>query len=82
MRKHAVYFAGYEVKAANLLQQMRTAGNESRWSIATALSTATWDGITRNIRFDAKGDVVDPVVWVSKVQGGTFVAIGSVNTNK
>jgi branched-chain amino acid transport system substrate-binding protein len=75
-------YAAEAFDATNLILSTIAAGNDSRSSIATALSTTTWDGITRNIRFDAKGDVVDPVVWVSKVQGGTFVAIGSVNTTK
>jgi branched-chain amino acid transport system substrate-binding protein len=75
-------YAAEAFDATNMILSTIASGNDSRSSIATALSTTTWDGITRNIRFDAKGDVVDPVVWVSKVQGGTFVAIGSVNTTK
>ncbi len=75
-------YAAESFDATNLILSTIAAGNDNRSTIAKALSTTTWDGITRNIRFDAKGDVVDPVVWVSKVRGGTFVAIGSVNTNK
>ena len=74
-------YAAESFDATNLILATIAAGNHDRSSIAKALATTTWNGITRTIQFDKNGEVVDPVVWVSKVSGRSFVPIGSVTTN-
>lgn len=44
--------------ASNLILSAIAAGNHDRSSIASALSSTTWVGITRTISFDANGEVV------------------------
>jgi branched-chain amino acid transport system substrate-binding protein len=75
-------YAAEAFDATNLILSTIAAGNHDRSSIANALSTTTWVGITRTINFDVNGDVVDPVVWVSEVRGGSFQPITSVTGNK
>ena len=75
-------YAAEAFDATNLILATIAAGNHDRPSITNALSNITWEGITRSIQFNANGDVVDPVVWVSEVRGGSFRAIGSVNGNE
>ena len=72
-------YAAEAFDATNLILSTVAAGNHDRSSIANALSTTPWVGITRTISFDANGDVVDPEVWVSRVSNGSFEAIASVN---
>jgi branched-chain amino acid transport system substrate-binding protein len=75
-------YAAEAFDATNLILSTIAAGNHDRSSVANALSTTTWVGITRTINFDANGDVVDPVVWVSEVRGGSFQPIASVTAEK
>ncbi len=75
-------YAAEASDATNLILATIAAGNHDRPSIAKALSSTTWDGITRTIQFNGQGDVMDPVVWVSTVSSGSFRAVGSVDGNE
>jgi branched-chain amino acid transport system substrate-binding protein len=75
-------YAAEAFDATNLILSTIAAGNHDRSSIASALSTTTWVGITRTINFDATGEVVDPVVWVSEARGGSFQPIASVTADQ
>ncbi len=75
-------YAAEAFDATNLILGTIAAGNHDRSSIANALSNTTWVGITRTINFDKNGEVVDPVVWVSEVRGGSFQPITSVTGNR
>jgi len=72
-------YAAEAFDATNLVLATIASGNHDRASIANAISSITWNGITRTIHFDANGEVTDPVVWVSEVHGGSFQPIGHVS---
>ena len=74
-------YAAEAFDATNLILSTIAAGNHDRAALADALSSATWEGITRTIHFDTRGDVMDPVVWISEVRGGSFQPLLSVNGN-
>jgi branched-chain amino acid transport system substrate-binding protein len=75
-------YAAEAFDATHIILDIIAAGNHDRSSVAKALSSTSWVGITRTINFDANGDVVDPVVWVSEVRGGSFQPIASVTAEK
>ncbi|MGH8897083.1 MAG: branched-chain amino acid ABC transporter substrate-binding protein, partial [Egibacteraceae bacterium] len=64
---------GYD--AANVILQAINAGMTDRQSINDYLKTVNYQGITKQIKFDTKGEVVDQKIYMYQVTNGTIVPL-------
>jgi branched-chain amino acid transport system substrate-binding protein len=64
--------------AANFFLAAIAAGNVTRETINTYISTKSWEGLTKTLKFDAKGEVSGVTVYASKVTGGKIVSAGAI----
>jgi branched-chain amino acid transport system substrate-binding protein len=67
---------GYD--AANVILQAIKAGKYDRKSINDFLKTVDYQGITKQIKFDSKGEVAVKTVYVYQVKNGTITGIGPI----
>lgn len=67
---------GYD--AANVILQAIKAGKYDRNSINDFLKSVDYQGITKQIKFDAKGEVAVKTVYVYQVKNGTITGIGPI----
>jgi branched-chain amino acid transport system substrate-binding protein len=67
---------GYD--AANVILQAIKAGKTDRKGINDFLKTVDYQGITKKIKFDAKGEVAEKTVYVYQVKNGALTGIGPV----
>jgi branched-chain amino acid transport system substrate-binding protein len=67
---------GYD--AANVLLEAVAAGSVDRRSINAFLGTITYQGITKQIAFDERGEVADQRIFLYRVEGGTIVPVGPI----
>jgi branched-chain amino acid transport system substrate-binding protein len=67
---------GYD--SANVILQAIKAGKFDRKGINDFLKTVDYQGITKQIKFDAKGEVAEKTVYVYQVKNGTLTGIGPV----
>lgn len=66
-------FSFYAYDAANiLLTAIKTAGSVESAKVNDAIRAIDYNGVTGNIRFDAKGDLAKAPFVVWKVSGGSF----------
>jgi branched-chain amino acid transport system substrate-binding protein len=65
--------------ATNIVLKAIDAGKTTARDIDDYLSTANYDGLTRTIKFDAKGQVSSSTVNVFEVKGGKVTFDGSVD---
>ncbi|HET7716366.1 MAG TPA: branched-chain amino acid ABC transporter substrate-binding protein [Bauldia sp.] len=59
-----------------LADAIKRAGTTERKAIITALHDTDYDSIIGHIRFDDKGALIDPVLYLYEVDGGDFKLIG------
>ena len=64
--------------AANMFLAAIKAGNTDRASINTWISSNPYDGITKTMKFDDKGEVAAGDIYVYKVAGGVITDAGTV----
>ena len=64
--------------AANMFLAAIKAGNTDRDSINTWITDNSYEGITKNLKFDDKGEGVTGSIYVYKVEGGKIVDSGTV----
>lgn len=67
---------GYD--SANVILQAIKAGKYDRKSINDFLKTVDYQGITKQIKFDSKGEVTEKTVYVYQVKNGQLTGIGPV----
>jgi branched-chain amino acid transport system substrate-binding protein len=67
---------GYD--AANVILQAIKAGKYDRSSINDFLKTVDYQGITKQIKFDSKGEVAVKTVYVYQVKKGEITGIGPI----
>jgi branched-chain amino acid transport system substrate-binding protein len=67
---------GYD--AANVILAAIKAGKTDRASINDYLKTVDFPGITKQIKFDAKGEVAEKTVYVYEVKAGTITGVGPI----
>jgi branched-chain amino acid transport system substrate-binding protein len=67
---------GYD--SANVILQAIKAGKFDRTSINDFLKTVDYQGITKKIKFDSKGEVTAKTVYVYQVKNGQITGIGPV----
>jgi branched-chain amino acid transport system substrate-binding protein len=60
-----------------ILQAIK-AGKYDRKSINDFLKTVDYQGITKQIKFDSKGEVTEKTVYVYQVKNGALTGIGPV----
>jgi branched-chain amino acid transport system substrate-binding protein len=66
--------------AANALLQAIKAGNKTSASINTYMKTIDYPGLTKTLKFDDKGEVISPTIYLYQVQGGKRGFLGSVDS--
>jgi branched-chain amino acid transport system substrate-binding protein len=64
--------------SANVILQAVKAGKFDRKGINDFLKTVDYQGITKQIKFDAKGEVTEKTVYVYQVKNGALTGIGPV----
>lgn len=64
--------------AANFMLDAIAKGNFTRATINTYISTKSWDGLTKTLKFDAKGEVSGVVVYAFQVKGGKIESVGAI----
>lgn len=64
--------------AANMFLEAIKAGNTDRASINEWISSNSYDGITKTMKFDDKGEVAAGEIYVYKVQGSKITPAGTV----
>lgn len=67
---------GYD--AANVILAAIKAGKTDRGAINDYLKTVDFPGITKQIKFDSKGEVAEKTVYVYEVKGGAITGIGPI----
>ncbi len=67
---------GYD--AANVILQAIKAGKFDRTGINDFLKTVDYKGITKQIKFDSKGEVTEKTVYVYRVKNGAISGIGPI----
>jgi len=67
---------GYD--AANVLLEAIAAGSVDRRSINDFLDTINYEGITKQIAFDERGEVAFQRIFLYRVEGGTIVPVGPI----
>jgi branched-chain amino acid transport system substrate-binding protein len=65
--------------ATNVLLQAIDAGKTTAADINTFLSTINYVGLTKTFKFDSKGEVASPTVYMWEVKGGKVVLDGAVD---
>ncbi len=65
--------------ATNVLLQAIDAGKTSAADINTFLTTINYVGLTKTFKFDSKGEVASPTVYMWEVKGGKVVLDGAVD---
>jgi branched-chain amino acid transport system substrate-binding protein len=65
--------------AANALMQAIKAGNKTSSSINTYMKTINYPGLTKTLKFDDKGEVVSPTIYLYQVNSGKRGFLGSVD---
>jgi branched-chain amino acid transport system substrate-binding protein len=63
---------GYD--AANMILAAIKSGKTDRNGINDYLGSSSFEGITKNLKFDAKGEVAEKKIYVYQVKGGKIVA--------
>lgn len=66
--------------AANALLQAIKAGNKTSSSINSYMKTISYPGLTKTLKFDDKGEVVSPTIYLYQVKNGTRGFLGSVDS--
>jgi branched-chain amino acid transport system substrate-binding protein len=69
------YFAAEGFDAAGILLAGVDAGARSRSAIQDWLGTATYQGVTKTVRFDGRGEVVGSPVYFFVINDGAFVPV-------
>jgi branched-chain amino acid transport system substrate-binding protein len=69
------YFAAEGYDAASTLLAGIGAGARSRSALLDWLDAVSFDGITKTVRFDARGEVVGSPIYFFTIQQGTFVPV-------
>lgn len=64
--------------ASNFLLAAIGAGKVTRADINTYISTQSWEGLTKTLKFDATGEVSGVTIYSSTVKGGKIVAGGAI----
>jgi branched-chain amino acid transport system substrate-binding protein len=64
--------------AANVLLEAIKNGADSPKAVNDALADISYDGITKPIKFDDKGEISEITVYAYKVEGGKIVPIGPI----
>jgi branched-chain amino acid transport system substrate-binding protein len=64
--------------AANMFLAALKAGKKDRASINTWLGSNSYEGITKTLKFDDKGEVTSGAIYVYKVVGGAITSLGPV----
>ena len=64
--------------SANVILQAVKAGKFDRKGINDFLKTVDYQGITKQIKFDSKGEVTEKTVYVYQVKNGALTGIGPV----
>ncbi len=64
--------------AANFMLDAIAKGNVTRAAINTYISTKSWEGLTKTLKFDAKGEVSGVTVYAFVVKGGKIEAVGPI----
>ena len=57
-------------------EALKSAGSSDRAAIVAALKQTDYDSIIGKIKFDDKGALIDPVLYLYQVQDGAFKLIG------
>jgi branched-chain amino acid transport system substrate-binding protein len=65
--------------ATNVILQAIDAGKTSSKDINDFLSTVSYVGLTKTLKFDSKGEVASPTVYMWEVKGGKVVFDGAVD---
>jgi branched-chain amino acid transport system substrate-binding protein len=65
--------------ATNVLLQAIDAGKTTSKDINDYLSTVSYQGLAKTVKFDAKGEVASNTIYVYEVKGGKVVYDGSVD---
>jgi branched-chain amino acid transport system substrate-binding protein len=65
--------------ATNVLLQAIDAGKTTSKDINDYLSTVSYQGLAKTVKFDAKGEVASNTIHVYEVKGGKVVYDGSVD---
>jgi branched-chain amino acid transport system substrate-binding protein len=66
--------------ATNVVIQAIEAGKVTAADINTFLSTVSYKGLTKTLKFDSKGEVSSATIYVYEVKGGKVVFDGSVDS--
>ena len=64
--------------ASNFILDAIAKGNYDRAKINTYISTNSWEGLTKTLKFDAKGEVSGVTVYAFTVKGGKIEAVGPI----
>jgi branched-chain amino acid transport system substrate-binding protein len=64
--------------AANFFLAGIAAGSQDRESLNTYVSDESYEGLTKTLSFDDKGEVETLAVYASTVEGGTIVSVGLI----
>lgn len=65
--------------AANVILQAIDAGKTTSQDINDYLATVSYVGLTKTLKFDGKGEVASPTVYMWEVKGGKVVFDGAVD---
>ena len=65
--------------AANLMLQAHRRRQDHRPDINDYLTTVSYKGLTKTCKFDSKGEVVSPTIYMYEVKGGKVTYDGSVD---
>ncbi len=71
---------GYDI--AKILLAAIDAGNKTPDAINTYLKTVNYDGVSKPIKFDDKGDLAGGTAYIHEVVGGQIYALGDYKTAK
>jgi branched-chain amino acid transport system substrate-binding protein len=66
-------YSGEAYDAAGVFLAGVDAGKTTREAMNDFVGAYSGDGVTKAIKFDAKGEVANPVIWAYKVKGGQIV---------
>lgn len=64
--------------ASNFILDAIAKGNYERAKINTYISSNSWEGLTKTLKFDAKGEVSGVTVYAFTVKGGKIEAVGPI----
>jgi branched-chain amino acid transport system substrate-binding protein len=66
-------YAGEAFDAATVFLEGIKAGKTTRAAMVDFIGSFSGQGVTKSIKFDAKGEVLDKVIWAYQVKGGQIV---------